>query len=70
MSVPMCVCLNSFPVLMPGYQQTWGRLFEINDVVSLRFVKISNVNIANPLLFFVEKNVRFSHFFNKKQQWI
>ena len=28
-----------------------GRLFEINDVVSKRFVKISNVNITNTLFF-------------------
>ena len=36
-------------------QAIWGRLFEINDVVSKRFVKISNVNIKNMLLFFVGK---------------
>ena len=33
-------------------------LFGINNVVRKRFVKISKVNIANPLLFFVGKNVR------------
>ena len=26
-------------------QKTWAQLFKTNDVVSLRFVKISNVNI-------------------------
>ena len=34
---------------------TWGQLFKTNDVVSKRFVKISNINITNTLLFFVEK---------------
>ena len=33
-------------------------MFEINDVVSKRSVKISNVNITNTLIFFVEKKVR------------
>ena len=31
-------------------------MFKINDVVSLRFVKMINVNITNTLLFF-NKNV-------------
>ena len=33
----------------------WAQLFKTNDVVSKRFVKISNINITNTLLFFVEK---------------
>ena len=32
-----------------------GLLFKINDVVSKQFIKISNGNITNTLLFFVEK---------------
>ena len=44
--------------------KNWGRLFEINDVVSKRFVKISNMNIANPLLFFVETTKNNSVFDN------
>ena len=32
-----------------------GHLFKINDVVTYRFVKISNGNITNTLLLFVEK---------------
>ena len=32
-----------------------ARLFKTNDVVSQRFVKISNVNISNMPIFFVEK---------------
>ena len=32
-----------------------AQLFKTNDVVSKRFVKISNINITNTLLFFVEK---------------
>ena len=37
----------------------WGQLFEINDVVSERFVKILNNNITNTLgFFFCWKNVR------------
>ena len=34
---------------------TLAQLFKTNDVVSQRFVKISNINITNTLLFFVEK---------------
>ena len=34
---------------------TRAQLFKTNDVVSNSFVKISNVNITNTLLFFVEK---------------
>ena len=30
-------------------------LFKINDLVSQRFIKISNMNITNTVLFFVEK---------------
>ena len=30
-----------------------GQLFEINDVTSKCFVKISNIDITNPLLLFV-----------------
>ena len=47
-------------------------MFKTNDVVSYRFVKISNINITNTLLFFVEKNVRIlctakdSHIFSTK----
>ena len=32
-----------------------AQLFKTNDVVSQRFIKISNINITNTLLFFVEK---------------
>ena len=32
-----------------------GLLFKINDVASKQFIKISNGNITNTLLFFVEK---------------
>ena len=35
--------------------QTWARLFKTNDVVSLRIFKISNINVSNKLIFFVEK---------------
>ena len=35
--------------------QFWAWLFKTNDVVSLRFVKISNINISNIPIFFVEK---------------
>ena len=36
--------------------KSWGQLFEINDIiVSKRFVQISNMNITNTLLFFVDK---------------
>ena len=49
----------------------WDRLFEINNVVSQRFVKILNINITNKLLFLLE-NVRLfciakdSHIFSNK----
>ena len=49
----------------------WARLFKTNDVVSQRFVKISNVNISNMLLFLLKKCEKllqcksFSHFFDK-----
>ena len=33
----------------------WAQLFKSNDVVSYRFVKISNFNISNMPIFFVEK---------------
>ena len=33
----------------------WAQLFKTNDVVSKRFVKISNVNILNLPIFFAEK---------------
>ena len=32
-----------------------GPVFKTNDVVSKRFVKISNINISKVLLFFIEK---------------
>ena len=35
--------------------EAWAQLFKINDIVSERFVKISNLNITNSLLFFVDK---------------
>ena len=34
---------------------TWAQLFKTNDVVSKRFVKISNISISNMAIFFVEK---------------
>ena len=34
---------------------SWAWLFKTNDVVSEGFVKISNVNISNMPIFFVEK---------------
>ena len=41
-----------------------SRLFEINDVVSKRFVKISNVNITNIsyCIFLLEKCENLLHF--------
>ena len=36
---------------------TSGQLFKINDVISLQFVKISNGNITNTVIFCC-KNVR------------
>ena len=33
----------------------WAQLFKSNNVVSKRFVKISNMNMTNTLLFFVDK---------------
>ena len=33
----------------------WAWLFKTNDIVSEHFVKISNVNISNIPIFFVEK---------------
>ena len=33
----------------------WAQLFKTNDVVSKQFVKISNTNISNMPIFFVEK---------------
>ena len=58
--------------------QIWARLFKTNDVVSKRFVKISNINIWINPIFFVEKMWEafalhcksFSQFFNKKFQCI
>ena len=35
-----------------------ARLFKTNDIVSKGFIKISNVDISNMPVFFVEKNVR------------
>ena len=35
--------------------QIWAQLFKTNDIVSQRVVKISNVNISNKPIFFVEK---------------
>ena len=39
----------------PSYLELWAWLFKTNDVVSLKDVKISNVNILNLPIFFVEK---------------
>ena len=57
---------------MPRLWSGWAQLFKTNDVVSKRFVKISNINITNTLLFFVEKKCEnplhckgFSHFLTK-----
>ena len=36
-------------------QHIWAQLFKTNNVVSKRFVKISNMNMTNTLLFFVDK---------------
>ena len=48
-----------------------ARLFKTNDVVSKRDVKISNVNISNMPIFFVEKKCgSFYHFSNQKYQCI
>ena len=44
--------IHTFPV------NTWVQLFKINDVVNYRFVNMSNVNISNMPVFFVEKYVR------------
>ena len=38
-----------------GILKSRARLFKTNDVVSQRFVKISNVNISDMPIFFVEK---------------
>ena len=49
-----------------------AQLFKTKYVVSSCFVKISNINITNTLLFFVEKNLRIlctakdSHIFSTK----
>ena len=40
---------------MSHKKDAWAQLFKTNDIVSKRFVKISNINITNTLLFFVEK---------------
>ena len=45
---PTCTCIL----------YNWARLFKTNDVVSLRFVKISNFNISNMPIFFVEKMLK------------
>ena len=51
---------------------TWDRLFEINHVVSKRFVKFSNVNKYKNTVIFCWKNVRIfcsakdSHIFPTK----
>ena len=57
--------------------QTRARLFKTNDIISLRVVKISNVNISNKPIFFVEKMCEafavqklLSFFFKKKVQCI
>ena len=43
---------NSVPVFLSF---TRAQLFKTNDIVSLRDVKISNVDISNMSIFFVEK---------------
>ena len=43
----------------------WGQMFEINDVVSKRFVKIQNINITNMLLLLLA-NFENSHIFEEK----
>ena len=40
---------------VPLLKQFWARLYKTNDIVSKRDVKISNVNISNMPIFFVEK---------------
>ena len=47
-----------------------GRLFEINKVVSLCFVKVLNVNITNTLLFFVVKIAKDSNIFPTKNNGV
>ena len=49
------ILLHSFYRLRVAFTAIWAQLFKTNDVVSKRFVKISNINITNTLLFFVEK---------------
>ena len=48
-----------FEILETGVIQTYfdirAWLFKTNDIVSYFFVKISNVNISNTPIFFVEK---------------
>ena len=41
--------------LQPNTIKVRARLFKANEVVSYRFVKISNINISNMPIFFVEK---------------
>ena len=41
--------------LIPKAISNWAQLFKTNEVVCKRFVKISNVNILNLPIFFVEK---------------
>ena len=38
-----------------GRENAWAQLFKTNDIVSQGDVKISNVNISNMPIFFVEK---------------
>ena len=47
------------------------QLFETNDVVRKRFVKISNVNISNMPIFLLKNfECKSSQLFNKKYQCI
>ena len=41
--------------LYKNSRKTWARLFKTNDAISKRDIKISNVNISNIPIFFVEK---------------
>ena len=50
---------------------TWGKLFEINDVVSYRFVKCLNINITNLQLFLLIKcNAKDSLIFPTKNNGV
>ena len=53
-----------FPRSVKIHLFIWARLFITDDTVSKRFVKISNVNISNTLIFF--DCLKASHTFSTK----